>query len=435
MHRAKIARNYLTTWFIPDCLIVGLDWMTVIAGSASGGQGLLRVGKAFRALRVLRGLRLVRLVKVMRVVEEIQDRISSDWLQIGLSVLKLTIMLLVCNHLIACIWWGLGSVPPEGEVSWIEFHGFEHEALGYKYLSSLHWTLTQFTPAGMEVYPHNSTERGFSVVVLLFALLFFSSFLSSITAAMTRLRSLNQATNQQFSMLRRFLQDRQIPGELATRIKRYLEHRIKAQKSRTQEKDVGILVLLSKPLYEELVEQTHKPFLCKHPFFDRYCIVAPHAMRHVCHEAVRTISLSEGDHLFTAGDKCEQMVFVVDGQLLYQWHDSDQALLDLPLRQRPAPQTQYLQEGDWFGEACLWATWAYVGTMRAVAMSNLLAVDGEKFASVTLKHMSAIQKTSLYAQRFLNDLNDTPSKQQNDLPKPREEIEQMCLEVFNTHTE
>merc|ERR1719217_1505271 len=101
--------------------------------------------------------------------------------------------------MIACTWWTVGKNHPEGQMSWTEFHGFENEDLDYKYLSSLHWTLTQFTPAGMEVYPHNSTERGFSVVVLLFALLFFSSFLSSITAAMTRLRSLNQATNQQFS--------------------------------------------------------------------------------------------------------------------------------------------------------------------------------------------------------------------------------------------
>merc|ERR1719313_3303854 len=104
-------------------------------------------------------------------------------------------------------------------MGWIEFHGFEDAPLGYQYLSSLHWTLTQFTPAGMEVYPHNSIERAFAVIVLLFALLFFSSFLSSITSCMTQLRQLNYATNHQFSLLRRFLKERNIAPELSIRIK------------------------------------------------------------------------------------------------------------------------------------------------------------------------------------------------------------------------
>merc|ERR1712139_444488 len=115
--------------------------------------------------------------------------------------------------------YSIGASCPEDQTSWIEFHGFENEKLGYKYLSALHWTLTQFTPAGMEVYPHNPTERAFAVVVLLFALVFFSSFLSSITSAMTQLRQLNYATDQQFSLLRRFLKERQVSRELSTRIK------------------------------------------------------------------------------------------------------------------------------------------------------------------------------------------------------------------------
>merc|ERR1711937_819386 len=99
-------------------------------------------------------------------------------------------------------------------MNWIEYHGFENVPFLYKYLSPLHWTLAQFTPAGNEVRPHNSLERFFSVVVLLFALIFFSSFLSSITAAMTQLRKLSSAKMQQFSVLRRFLKDRKVPHEL-----------------------------------------------------------------------------------------------------------------------------------------------------------------------------------------------------------------------------
>lgn len=432
MKPVKIARNYISTWFLPDVLIVALDWMTVLADTDRSGTGLLRVVKAFRGIRVVRSFRLLRLAKAMKVLEEIQDRISADWLQIGLSVIKLSVLLLLCCHMIACIWWGLGKSHPEGEISWIEYHGFEDEDLGYKYLSSLHWTLTQFTPAGMEVYPHNSVERGFSVVVLLFALLFFSSFLSSITSAMTRLRQLNALTTQQFSLLRRFLKQCQVSPELSSRIKRFLEHRVKAQKSRIQEQDVQILVLLSTPLFQELREQRYKPIVCKHPFFDRYCSIEAYAMRQACNSAINMMALSEGDMLFNAGDKCEQMIFVVDGQLLYHWEDNQaEYFSSTPARERTSPQPQYLDEGDWCGEACLWVkNWVYVGHMRASAISNLLVIDPEKFVSVTLKYAKFMHKIARYAQSFVDDLNST-TQGKNDLSKPREEIEQVSLEAFS----
>eukprot|EP00746_Dinoflagellata_sp_MGD_P067855 gnl/MRDRNA2_/MRDRNA2_28018_c0_seq1.p1 gnl/MRDRNA2_/MRDRNA2_28018_c0~~gnl/MRDRNA2_/MRDRNA2_28018_c0_seq1.p1 ORF type:complete len:924 (-),score=128.16 gnl/MRDRNA2_/MRDRNA2_28018_c0_seq1:67-2673(-) len=441
LSRRRIMCNYLSTWFLPDCIIVALDWMTVFADSERGATALVRMGKAFRGLRVLRSLRLLRLMKFMKVLEEIQDRIFSDWLHICLSVLKLTMMLLVSNHMIACIWWGVGRATPER--NWIKYHGLENEDMGYKYLSALHWTLTQFTPAGMEVFPHNTPERAFAVVVLLFALLFFSSFLSSITSAMTQLRQLNYATHQQFSMLRRFLKEREIPQDLSMRIRRYLEHRVNAQKSRIQEKNIGILVLLSEPLHKELQEQTHKPLLCKHPFFDNYCTVAPQAMRHLCRDAVSTIYLSEGDTVFTAGAKCEQMIFVMDGKLLYEWNGWTAKCGSRAFDFQPTiprydnTHSQYLQEGDWCSEACLWANWVHVGTMRAVEMSNLLAIDAERFAEVTIKHTLSLQSMALYAERFVNDLNsairdstDFQGRSSNDLSKPIEEIEVMCTEIF-----
>lgn len=424
LRHTKIARKYVTTWFWLDCTLVGLDWVTLLSADESvrSGTGLIRMGKAFRGLTVLRSLRLLRLRKLVKTLEEIQDRISSAAvLDIWLSILKLMLILLTCNHMIACVWWSLGCSPPPGEVSWIEYHGFEHEDLGYRYVSALHWSLTQFTPAGMEVYPHNSRERIFAVILLVFALLFFSSFLSSITAAMTQLRQLNYATNRQFSLLRRLLKERQVSQDLSARIRQYLEHRIKAERARVQEQDVGILALLSEPLHRDLQEQTHKPILCKHPFFDQYCRVAPHAMRHLCQDALSMTFLSAGDTLFNENDKSEQMFFVVNGRLEHNWrHGSDLE-----------PTSRYLQEGDWCDEACLWTQWVHTGNTWAVSDSNLLAVDAAKFISVTVQHTNVIQHTSKYAQLFVEDLNAS-FWSLSGLSKSKEEVELMVKRVFES---
>eukprot|EP00746_Dinoflagellata_sp_MGD_P017700 gnl/MRDRNA2_/MRDRNA2_140797_c0_seq1.p1 gnl/MRDRNA2_/MRDRNA2_140797_c0~~gnl/MRDRNA2_/MRDRNA2_140797_c0_seq1.p1 ORF type:complete len:390 (+),score=34.86 gnl/MRDRNA2_/MRDRNA2_140797_c0_seq1:31-1170(+) len=359
---------------------------------------------------------------------------SADWMHIGWKMVKLVIVLLFCNHFISCMWYGIGATRPEDEISWIDFHGFTNAPLGYRYLSALHWTLTQFTPAGMEVYPHNEIERFFSVLVLIFALLFFSSFLSSITSAMTQLRQLNAYSSQQFSLVRRFMKENDIRDELAIRIKKHLEHRVHKQKERVQKQDVRIFALLSEPLHKELQEQIHKPILCEHPFFTHYCRLEPHAMRSLCHHALSTLTLSQGDTVFATGDICEKMIFVMDGNLLYQWTSSETIDSSVWTAVPSAGRDNrlmacYLKEGGWCSEACLWATWVHRGTMQAVSMGNLLAIDAEKFVSVTLKHTMVMQATAIYAQNFVKNLN-TSFKSPNDLSQTKEEIEQMCKEVF-----
>merc|ERR1719428_2202963 len=140
------------------------------------------------------------------------------------------------------------------------------------------------------------------------------------------------------------------------------------------------------------------------------------------------------------------MLFVMGGKLLYTWQGFDSvthSCLVIPASPspsapdaapgssrptRPANPTakaQYLNEGDWCSEACLWAHWVHAGTMHAVEMTNLLAIDAEKFVSVTMKHTMVMQSTSLYAQRFVRNLN-TSMQSLNDLSKKRDGIEQMC---------
>merc|ERR1719398_644230 len=100
----------------------------------------------------------------------------------------------------------------------------------------------------MEVFPMNTTERMFSVVVLLFAMLSFSSFLSVLTASITELRNLHSDEARQFWLLRRYLRDWGVSRRLAFRIQRYLEYVYQKQRQRVQPKSVGLLPLLSDQL-------------------------------------------------------------------------------------------------------------------------------------------------------------------------------------------
>eukprot|EP00928_Gymnodinium_smaydae_P069796 TRINITY_DN5351_c0_g2_i1.p1 TRINITY_DN5351_c0_g2~~TRINITY_DN5351_c0_g2_i1.p1 ORF type:complete len:883 (-),score=104.79 TRINITY_DN5351_c0_g2_i1:86-2734(-) len=317
MRLSRIASNYLRTWFLLDVGIIGLDWFTVFAKQErQGGIAIMRMGKSLRFLRILRAARLLRLAKLRKILEIIQDNLHTEYSHVIANMMKLVLMILTINHCIACAWYALSVSISDTENAWINEVKGDHGQIFF-YLSSMHWSLTQFTPASMEIFPRNSKERFFAVTVLLFALLVFSSFLSSITAAMTQLRQMSSIGDKNVSVLRRYLRSRDVDASLSIRILRYVEYKLSVQKNTIQESDVRLLKMISKPLQKELITETYAPVLCEHPYFAIMKTVSAAAIREVCNLAISSLSLSEGDTVFTSGSADDNMIFVTEGRLLY----------------------------------------------------------------------------------------------------------------------
>merc|ERR1719221_2599538 len=119
----------------------------------------------------------------------------------------------------------------EGLSNWVDVGGVAGSDVFYLYATSLHWSLTQFTPASVDISARNPWERLFSVLVLLFAMLVFSSMVASITSAMAALRSLQGNQMRQFWLVRRYLRQRRICSSLSKRIVVFLEHRSDLQQN------------------------------------------------------------------------------------------------------------------------------------------------------------------------------------------------------------
>ena len=95
-----------------------------------------------------------------------------------------SVTLSLVNHVVACIWVALGTTDSAGGTWWGEKYGTaDADDVPYQYLTSLHWSLTQFTPASIDVRPVNSVERAVVVVVIVLGMVIFSSFVSLITSA------------------------------------------------------------------------------------------------------------------------------------------------------------------------------------------------------------------------------------------------------------
>merc|ERR1719182_811920 len=139
-------------------------------------------------------------------------------------------------------------------MTWVEYYligkdgihdvdGFA-DSWQYHYFTSLHWALAQVSPGNTNIMPMNWKERVLNIFVLCLTLIVFSSFISSMTIAVTRLRSISATDEKRFAILRRYFRNNKTPKELALRIYSFLEERASTQNSHMHEKEVDLLPCL-----------------------------------------------------------------------------------------------------------------------------------------------------------------------------------------------
>jgi hypothetical protein len=413
----KIAYHYCTSWFGLDLIIVSVDWLTRLLNflsgelASSGNQmvvGLGRVGKLLRGLHVLRTLKLLRLAKLRVLWHTIQDHIDSEYLSTMLNIMKYIVVIIAVNHYIACVWYAVGN-SKEYEDTWVINHGFEHESTAYKYFTSLHWSLTQFTPASMSVQPHNLKERVFGVVILLFALIVFSSFLSSITSAMTCLRTMGASEERQFWLLRKYFRQHHISRELSTRIMRFVSVVVMMNRARLQKKEVTFLGLLSDPLHHELHAELFRSNLTVHPLFATLCEKYQILLGKICSTSITSLPLSRRDVVFWAEDPARCMYFVSLGEILYfPMRDVSHPIHVKSCVNAVIPESGNSDEAlqsSWLCETILWTPWMHQGTGKSNMQTELLQLNPAPFRTTLLEHPVHASFAKRYALHFVDQLN------------------------------
>eukprot|EP00449_Zooxanthella_nutricula_P047908 CAMPEP_0198590862 /NCGR_PEP_ID=MMETSP1462-20131121/136157_1 /TAXON_ID=1333877 /ORGANISM="Brandtodinium nutriculum, Strain RCC3387" /LENGTH=244 /DNA_ID=CAMNT_0044322411 /DNA_START=18 /DNA_END=748 /DNA_ORIENTATION=- len=244
----------------------------------------------------------------------------------------------------------------------------------------------------MEVSPRTTYERIFTVIVILFAMIAFSSFVSILTASMTQLQHLSSNESRQFWLLRRYLRDWGVRRAVGKKVQRYLEYAYAEQKNRVQEPEVRLLSLLSEPLRVELKHETFSHYLAGHPLF-RQCSEQARAFG----KALSATSLASNDIIFACGEQARMVTFVTSGALEY--------CVGLGPDDSPHAATlvkrEHLYEGMWICEAVLWTEWHHVGDLVAVTECQVITIDAIKFSDDVRGNLRLAQALRKYAHKFV----------------------------------
>jgi hypothetical protein len=400
MDPGTILRVYARTWFPLDVIVVVPDWIFTLMALGGGGDkgGAQSSGRLLRALRILRTVRLLRLAKLQKILILVRDRIDSEVTFIVINILKLVLMLLALNHFLAALWWSIGSAGQSGDgPNWIDSSGLNDVDLAYRYLTSLHWSICMFTPGSMSVQPVNTAERLFAILILVCGMVVFTSFISSMSASINALKTMNGDKGKDLWMLRRFLRQHNLGQEHSFRILRYVDNafaRLKSQKISSDK--VQALKFLTDQLRHEIDYVIHFSCLVEHPLLASIADTAKVTMFHLVGAALSRRPLARNDLLFSAGGSATHMHLVMSGELRY-----------LKTVEFGSNEGQDVMKDDWLCEAVLWTPWSHVGVARAVVPTELVSVKSYGFLEVVCNDAQTMNIVCRYAERYVRELSRT----------------------------
>jgi hypothetical protein len=405
MRPRQIARHYLRRWFLVDFPLVALDWLAIILLAKAGDVvNIARTSKVLRICRALRVLRMVRVFRFPRWADAVSDCLRSEVSVTTFCILRSLLFIIVASHFVACgfylvgdqAWWELGGSHEEEdfERTWVERLDEENRGVAYRYTTSLHWAITQFTPASMEVVPRNTGERVFAVLTILAAVVGFSCFLSSITQAMANLQRASMEKSRESSNLRKYITQNEISLELGNTITCFQRKHSLLERRRVREDDVQVFKMLPESIRRELHFQAFSPLFERHPLIQRLYNMDDGFMQELCHGAAAEVSLSSSEELFHPGQEALLMYFARDGGL---WE----------YRRGQGSDERVSLRGEMrLMEVALWVRWETRGWLSASTSCEAVALSAAKFHKIASRHASVFASCRQYASDFQARIRD-----------------------------
>lgn len=445
--RRVIIRQYAQTWMLFDIPLVIGDWLTMILDTgAADPMSLARTLRTGRVVRMLRFARLLRLMKMKRLVDDVKRRASTELVVFCVNVVQLFLSTALLTHVLACVWYLLGSSESEG---WVHTEGLTGNDLGTIYLMSMQWSLSRLHPISLRdnMKLKLPQERMFSLVASFGSLLFSSLFISYVTNTMAKLARLWKERSLKLSAIGEYAANHRIKTTLTVRLKKYVER--EEERRRFKENLEALYLALPSDLLRILFSAARSHTLSRHVLFEQLKLRYVHIYDELCYEAITETFLLAGDVVFKPGAVSSRMYLCDAGKLVYSMaQGSHSEGCQIWIDQRPRTQgsccrrekvlpsqdphlskdSTELVVGAFLSEAALWSSsWQHTGLLSAATDARILAVKAEEFGRCVQQNRAAMCDVVIYARYFVQEMNHHPIN--TDLPPDQVRHEETA--IFN----
>jgi hypothetical protein len=433
---AMIARGYVFRGtFCFDIVIVLIDWLISLSEMLAGDAfQLARLGKFVRFGRGLRLLRLLRILKIPAALEHICDAIQSKAFTTGVGILQSVGLIIIANHFVACVFYALSNSLREdfSQPAWVDQLYAEERATLYFYFTALHWSVTQFTPASMEVQPRNSSERIFAVVIVFTALMVFSSFVSGITTSMTSLREFNKHRDEQLQLLRKYIIDKKLSMDLSHRISTFIQQHQFLTRRTPHEQDIEVFALIPAAMRLQLRWEAHSPTLIRVPFLFQVNDCDWEVFLEICNTCLVEQPWAPARDVFLPAHEAQEMLFLMAGHVDYVADEEQLHKFQAPrMLARPSGSASEAPPDPVFCQASLWIHYRHSGRLSCVSAVEILAMSTEAFRKVVKQNagIDMLNGCCIYARAFFQMLMASDEISW-DLPLQFDDQQEMAQRAF-----
>ncbi|CAD8086476.1 unnamed protein product [Paramecium sonneborni] len=218
--RKLIAINYLKLWFWLDFLAV-LPYDQMFSEDESQTQ-LFKIVRLFKFIKIIRLLRVLKISKILQKLEE--SFTLAQTFQAIIQFLKIACMILSIAHWIACIWNIIEYTDEQVNITWMKKYGIADADWEIKYISAFYFSVTTMITVGYgDINANTQAEMIFAVFAMVLASGIFGYSMSSFMQIIEGEDEKIQEQRIKNSKIVRYIRQKNIPKELQSRVKNYLE--------------------------------------------------------------------------------------------------------------------------------------------------------------------------------------------------------------------
>lgn len=386
----RIYRKYVTTYFFPNLLLVGADFLGIMVETTAARGAAGETAMLVKSARIIKLNRMLRLAAMFRTgqIAQLYDRVLASMRKRGIAEhmdilvksTKLVILIIWVNHLGGCMWHLIGTTARE---QWYTTN-FVADSDSLEYLLAFYWSTSAMIAGESVMVPTGAYELLCSICFVLFGFIFSSVLISSLATTLINFQMANKEQQDKLNTLRQFLYQHQVDSTLCVPIEKQVLARMSNVK-RLCQKDVGALSLLSPMMRTELLHAIYGRSVLSLQFNAVCAEVEPTFVKNVCFHVLVHEAHEPGDRIFRPGMEAVGAFYVYWGSLEYlkaAGLTSGASFSEQAIAVKP----EAVQKGRWVSEISLWSCWKHRGWMDATAPCELLTMPSDSFIEVLQSH-------------------------------------------------
>ena len=316
--RCKIFKRYLKSWFFIDLIACFPINLLLSEDSASGGEAsgdfnsllrLLRLPRLYRLLRITRILKMFNHYRSSELIEQFIDYFSIK--NTALKTLKTFVTILLVVHLLSCFWYFTARLNGFSPNSWVVAAGIMDESLFIKYLTAFYWAFTSLATVGYgDIFPQNSLERLYAVLVIMCAIFFFSFTLGSLSTRLSKNSTKENILSNKVALMDEFAKEAKLNNEMRRELKRAITYTTETT-GFLWENNRNLFYSFPKRLRYKIAQSMHKGALDKLMFFKN----RDHSFLSDIVPFLTPVLAGEDTYVYQYGEYATEIWFLIKGKI------------------------------------------------------------------------------------------------------------------------